>query len=232
VVLPWQDLEILEAKTPVVTEVSPKIWFREDGLFALLIAGENLLPGASVVLRREDSPADAVAGVEVGTNDPGADLRRFSGPAPDPGLYALEVTNPGGLSYQVPRAVLVRPKLAAATDLRPPPGTRLGPADLRDQSLDFSWAPVAEASQYRFVLRRKSDAQVVLRLDSLEEPRCRIDDLTLLDRGNFEWTVEAQGSDPSRGVLPAASPARADFQIDLPPMTAPFVRPGDTFYGR
>jgi hypothetical protein len=60
-----------------------------------------------------------------------------------------------------------------------------------------------------------------------------LDDLTILDRGDFRWSVEAQGIDAEGNTIPAVGAAEADFRIDLPPVPPPDLSAtGDTFYGR
>ncbi len=108
--LPWRKLTVLKAEAPRVAAVVPASWFQEDQVGEVTLSGENLLPGATVALRRSAAAAAAMPAiigkestregtVKVGVALPSAAIA--------PGVYELTITNPGGLSFTVPAAITV-----------------------------------------------------------------------------------------------------------------------------
>ncbi len=98
---------------------------------------------------------------------------------------------------------------------------------LQSRSILFRWEPVADAEQYIFRITRQNDTgnitdivSVVLDAGTTEY---ELTDLSVLDRGRFEWSVEAQnlfeGEIFQRGV-----PHSAAFIIDIPEITVPEVK--------
>ena len=234
VTLPWCDITVLQAEFPQITDTLPKMWFLDDLMPELTLRGEQLIQGATAVLRREGAaPGNPVTGSEIGREGTSAVIISFPAASVTTGIYTVEITNPGGLSFTYPHALLVRRMLPSPEGLSPASGTIYGPDELRGMtSIHFSWNPVKEAAHYRFCIYSGNDGSPLLSVNSVEETGYLLDKLTILDRGVFRWTVEPQGSDPLRGIIPAAAPAEAEFTIDLPQLNAPDIRPGDTFYGR
>jgi hypothetical protein len=230
--LPWQEFEIVKAEMPAVRQHAPTSCFLEDADPRLSLTGERLLRGMTVALRPEAGGAGAVSGVEVARDGSEAVSLSFPASSLDAGRYSLVTTNPGGLSQTVADALVVRHKLPLAAGLFPAPGTDIGPKDLRAaRSITFAWNTVPGAASYIFCLYREGETQPFLRNESLAECSFVLDDLTILDRGGFRWTVEARGIDADGTVIPAVGVAEARFQIDLPRLATPVVRGGDAFYG-
>ena len=247
--LPWQEFVVLKAEIPRVARIEPKLRYVEDADASLTLWGECLVPGARVELRCEDPSAAAIEGIETARLDAaregaarlraGADETcavRFAFPAEAfrPGRYAVLLTNPGGLAAEIPAALVVRHKLAEPRSLVPAPGSVFGPAELRGKAgIGFSWEPVPEAARYVFCLYPSGAPERPVRREVLAGTAYRLDDLAALDRGEFRWSVEAQGIDGEGGLVPAIRAATADFRIDLPPPVAPdLTAAGDVFYGR
>lgn len=233
VTLPWQDIEILRAETPHIDGSTPKMWFLEDFKPTLTLSGEHLMAGATVVLKRDAAPSESLtATASPGEGTSTANVTFPAGTLSE-GEYSLVVTNPGGLSFNLPHALLVRHMLPAASGLEPATGSVFGPEELRGmRSIRFSWKPVPEAVHYTFRLYRADGAEPVVSVDSLADASYLLEDLTVLERGDFSWTVEAVGRDEERGAVPAVGAAKSVFRIELPPLVAPTVKGGDTFYGR
>jgi hypothetical protein len=233
IALPWQGLTVLRAEIPRIANLAPKVWYLEDLKPSLTIRGENLIPGATVVLKREEPTIEPASGIELGRDGTSAVSFAFPAPSLTAGEYAIELTNPGGLSVTVRRAVLVRHMLAEPSGLEPVSGSAFGPKELRGmRSIRFSWNSVPEAAKYVFRLYARDDPDRLLREEPLTDGTYLLDDLTVLERGEFRWSVEAQGIDEAGELIPAVRAAEARFVIDLPRIVAPVVKKGDVFYGR
>ncbi len=234
ITLPWQELTVLEAEIPRVTGSAPRAWFLEDGRPPFLtLSGSELVPGAIFLLKPADGSGGPVEGEELGREGESTVRVSFPSRTLAEGEYSLVVTNPGGLSVSLPRALVVRHMLPAPVVLEPTPGTVFGPDDLRGMtSLRFSWNPVAGASRYVFSLGRAGSATPLLRIESLTGTSCVLDDLRVLDRGDLHWTVEARGNDEECGEIPSVGPADSAFRIDLPRIAVPTFAGGNVFYGR
>jgi hypothetical protein len=232
ITLPWQGFEVLKAEVPSVTRCAPKVWFLEEPKHVLTLQGEDIRPGATFVLKGDATSQPRIAGTEQEREGTSTARVSFPSDALVAGEYVLEVTNPGGLSAVLPHALLARHMLPAATGLSPASGSTFGPKELRGaRSIRFSWEPVQEATRYSFCLYRDGDANPTLRRDSLEDCACALD-FALLDRGDFRWTVEAQGTHTDGTAIPAMNVAEARFRIELPRISVPSRKAGDTFYGR
>ncbi len=232
--LPWQSFSVLKAEIPRIARYEPKLWFIEDSQISLTLQGENLIPGASVVLKRGGSSAEPAAGTEAERDGTSSVSVSFPTGSLAAGEYSIALTNPGGLSVEVPAAILVRHKLPEPKLLTPAAGSVFGPAELRGtKSIGFSWEAVPEAARYVFCLYASGDPERVVCRKLLSTNTYLLDDLTVLDRGEFRWSVEAQGSDGEGGTIPAVRAAEAGFRVELPHLAAPALStPGDTFYGR
>lgn len=233
VTLPWRALEIIRAEAPRIAASAPKMWFLEDLKPTLSLSGEHLMAGATAVLRPEAAGGPEVDAISFASHGGTSATATFPRGQLAAGEYTLEITNPGGLAFELPHALLVRHMLGVPSGLRPAAGTRFGPTELRaHRSIRFSWDPVPGAVRYIFRLRRAGRAGIVVGVDSLRDPSYLLEDLTVLDRGDYLWSVEAQGEERGRGVVPALGAAKAAFTIVLPQLAAPANIGGDVFYGR
>jgi len=121
--LPWQSFSVLKAEFPHISESAPKMWFLEDLKPLLQLTGENFMPGATVALKRDEVPAQPIPGTETTRDGAGNVSVAFSATAFEAGTYSLEITNPGGLSFTYPNALVIRHMLPAPTGLAPGPTT-------------------------------------------------------------------------------------------------------------
>jgi hypothetical protein len=240
---PWREFSVLKAELPRVVRYEPKIIYIEDATASLTLWGEYLAPGARVALQGGDPSIPSFEGKETareGTSDGASADRmsevRFSFPAGSlpPGEYSLMFTNPGGLSTEVRAALVVRHKLGEPRSLEPATGSVFGPTELRGlKAIGFSWDGVKEAVRYVFSLYPRGEPDRPVRRLVIPGTSYLLDDLTVLDRGDFRWSVEAQGIDTEGKLIPAVGAAVADFRIDLPHTAYPDLSAtGDTFYGR
>lgn len=231
--LPWREFIVLEAEIPRVRSHTPDSWFIEDGPPLVTVSGTDLMPGAVVRLVKNGDPEEAYSGTELERGGTSSVRAKIASDALTAGEYDIVLTNPGGLFSAVEKALFVRHKLPAPSGLVPAGGTVFGPPELRElQALRFSWAAVPEATHYVFRLYRgpSPEPMIVEDLDSVCE--WTLGDLSILDRGNFRWTVEAVARIGERVTIPPAEAAEAVFIIDLPQILAPPLQQGDIFYGR
>ncbi|HET7839415.1 MAG TPA: hypothetical protein VFL04_06615, partial [Rectinemataceae bacterium] len=103
----WRRLRVLKAEAPRVTGLSGKTWFLEDLEPRLRLSGDELMPGARVELIPPSS-ARPIEGRETGRQANSELSVDFPAEGLSVGEYALMVTNPGGLSFRLPGAILVR----------------------------------------------------------------------------------------------------------------------------
>ncbi len=231
--LPWQEFTVLKAEMPRITKHSPAVWFIESFQPRLVIHGENLIPGAGVRLVRSPADGKVIPGTETGRTENSMMTVEFPADSVETGLYALEVKNPGGLFFTVERALLIRHMLPAPAGLAPSPGSSFGPRELRGmKSIRFSWDAVPEATHYVFSLFKGTDARPLIRREYAGNREHTLPDLTVLDKGEYRWTVEALAKDGETIIIPCAKAAEAGFVIDLPQLAAPAMKIGDYFYGR
>jgi hypothetical protein len=103
------------------------------------------------------------------------------------------------VSPRVPRLlrVLSIPPLPAAENRLPQDGAIITGEDLKqNKAISFSWNPVPEATGYLFTIEHGGNAVIAERL--MTETSFVLDDLSLLDVGDFVWRVEAILIDPFR----------------------------------
>lgn len=156
----------------------------------------------------------------------------------DPGRYYWTVRgNLSGLDLSARESnrftVLGIPPLPASNGLTPYRGFVFGPAELRSvPGLRFSWEPVPTATRYIFSLFRETDPLPLVRADDLQQPTFTLSDLSILDRGAYRWTVQAQGIDRNGELERDGTVAESSFRIDLPRIRAPQPREREYFYGR
>jgi hypothetical protein len=109
-------------------------------------------------------------------------------------------------------------------------------AELRkDRGISFHWNPVTGADGYIFTLYtdapRPEQRRQILRTAPLRTANYTLDQLSLLDRGNFIWQVEAVQISPSGTVTNIGTPGENRFVIDAPAPAVPRVRDPGILYG-
>ncbi|GHV69336.1 hypothetical protein AGMMS49928_11220 [Spirochaetia bacterium] len=145
-----------------------------------------------------------------------------------------ETTDGFDISAAVPRSfrVLPIPLLGEARNLMPRAGHIVGPAELRQsRSLTFSWQPVEGANAYIFTLFGEA-RQEIIRIGPEERTSVILEDLSLLDLGNFVWQVEAVSRESGGLIEQRGRIGESRFTIDIP-LPQP-VRGGGagTLYGK
>lgn len=127
--------------------------------------------------------------------------------------------------------VLPIPRLPKTTRIDPADGTRLGPERLSStRTLRFSWAPVPDATHYRMELRSPKGT-VLFSSEPMTETGWELEDLSVLDKGQFRWTVEAIRIVDDGIILQKGEVLRANFSIDIPDVVIPRSRNRRTLYG-
>jgi len=128
--------------------------------------------------------------------------------------------------------VLPIPRLPAPVQLFPVSGGSFGPAELRRlPAIRFLWKAVPDATSYLFTLSQGSQAVPLI------QSRCAgsfyvLDDISILDRGEYRWTLEAQALDKNGELEQSGVRAESRFRIDLPSLHAPASPGNEVFYGR
>jgi hypothetical protein len=163
-----------------------------------------------------------------------------------PGDYywTVRAETEGGfdISARTPRLfrVLPIPLLPAAANRTPRNGTVITGADLRqNRRILFSWDVVPEAAGYLFAVEHRETRRAVVPERLLTASSFVLEDLTLLDRGEFIWRVEAVLTEPVLGgreneeeIIRRGETGENRFSIefDLPDTPEP-LRPG-LLYGK
>jgi hypothetical protein len=102
---------------------------------------------------------------------------------------------------------------------RPANGQRIGVEELRTQrNIVFSWSAVQGANGYIVTLYQETNGRRQ-KITGTDQPITRtswtLDNLTLLDRGNFVWQVEAVYTSGGR-ITRRSNPGENTFMIDIP----------------
>ena len=125
------------------------------------------------------------------------------------------------------------PPLPAPRLGTPYPGFQFGPEELRRiDSIQFTWDGVPGATHYTFAVYREGRLGAITRVGPLPDTRYVIEDLSVLERGVYRWTVSAQSIDAAGEVEQDGATAESRFVIELPGIRAPVRREGMVFYGR
>jgi hypothetical protein len=161
-----------------------------------------------------------------------------------PGTYywtvRAETSDGFDISARAPRwfRVLPIPPLPRAANRLPENGRVIGSTDLRtNRRIVFSWDAVAGATGYIFTLENADTGKILMQRGPMAERTLVLEDLSLLDVGNFIWRLEAVA------IAPPASPSAGEiirrgeigenrFRIDFTlPGAQELQRPG-VLYGR
>jgi hypothetical protein len=124
------------------------------------------------------------------------------------------------------------PLLPPPTGMSPANRFVVGPAQLRNRRLEFSWNEVPGANAYTFTLLQET-AQGQRRILSVEgrQSSYSIEDLRLLERGTFVWQVEALRRNGNR-IEQHGRPGESRFTVDIPVPENPQVRDTGVLYGQ
>jgi hypothetical protein len=227
--------EIIEAAPPELRLTSPENGSRIEGLTALRRqtvfswdCGAEVT-GSRFVLSSNSNPLQGRPAVEI--RNPGRTIR-LDRLGEGTWYWTVEAQTADGftVSARQPRRVQVLPipLLPPPQNRSPAEGRSFGTAELLSQrKIDFNWSAVDGANAYIFTLYQQSggERRQVIRTDPENRTSYTLDDLKLLDNGNFVWQVEAVyrsgGAIEQRGRI-----ADNLFTLDFP-SPAP-VRVGDT----
>jgi hypothetical protein len=124
--------------------------------------------------------------------------------------------------------------LPAPVNLYPVTGTNLGVEELlSNNAITFRWAEVYEANAYVFTLYRLSDLDrsLVIRTEPNTSTVFTLENLAVLDRGNFLWQVEAVNAGFDGAVNRRGLPAESTFTIDFPSPGQVWIEETGILYG-
>ncbi|MCL2230472.1 MAG: hypothetical protein FWC01_05200 [Treponema sp.] len=147
-------------------------------------------------------------------------------PTPRPAATAQPTPRPAATVQPTPRpAATVQPTtppppelLPAAQNLRPANRTIFGYAELQSQrTIVFNWANVQGANAYIFTLyRQASDGMHEVVSATVTNTGYTLNDLQLLDKGNFFWKVEPVRTARGNAIERRGNTAESYFSIDFP----------------
>ncbi len=135
------------------------------------------------------------------------------------------------ISAAQPRQITVLPLdlLPSVTNMVPLQNIVLSNSDLRKGYIDFSWDKVANADEYHFVLYDQNN-EIVWETMLGNASNVHFDQISLLDRGTFTWTVEARRQLPNKTVQKGIV-ATSTFTIDIGQQIIPQDKTTEGQYG-
>lgn len=109
--------------------------------------------------------------------------------------------------------------LSAPRIVSPAGGTAFGIEDiLSNNPVEFIWSSVQDANAYIFTLYRQSESGriLVLNTEPLRRTSYVLDNLKILDRGNFIWQAEAVVTGANNSIERRSPAVESGFIIDFP----------------
>ena len=158
--------------------------------------------------------------------------------------WTVRAETPDGfdISARAPRwfRVLPIPLLTEAANRLPADGQVIGGAELRaNRRIAFSWDAVAGATGYLFTLENADTGTTVMRQGPMAETALALDDLSLLDVGNFIWRLEAvlaepagEGREDTGEIIQRGETGENRFAIDFGLPGTPALGTPGILYGR
>lgn len=122
------------------------------------------------------------------------------------------------------------PPLDSATKLVPENRKKFDVEYFRtNKQLNFSWAPVKDATHYIFRLYKRNGETLVEK--KIKETKFTFSDIKMLERGNFTWSVEAIRCIEDGTTLQESTPTKNIFIVDLPKLNSTKLKSG-VMYGK
>ena len=106
-------------------------------------------------------------------------------------------------------------------------GKHIGIEELRiKRSIDFSWSAVPDANGYIIALYQETPAgrRQIIQEELGNTTSWTLDKLSLLDRGNITWQLEAVIKNPSGVIEKRGDVGESSFVIDIPIPSEPSIR--------
>jgi hypothetical protein len=125
------------------------------------------------------------------------------------------------------------PLLPSPLNLNPGDGFRFNIEQLSaNRAINFSWMPVSGANAYNFALyERTAGGQRMIRRETLYSTNWTLQDINILNRGTFEWQVEAVSIHRNGLIEQHGRPVTHSFVMDIPLPEVQVRRPG-VLYGQ
>ena len=123
---------------------------------------------------------------------------------------------------------------AAGRPYAPDDGALVDAQWLRTQrTIDFAWESVPDATEYILSFYRDAvTASPLARYTLKAVTAWMLEDLSILDRGNFVWTLEARSRDKNGEIEQYGQLAERRFTIELPPARDQNKSGKGALYGR
>jgi hypothetical protein len=171
------------------------------------------------VLSQNSNPSRGTPVLEITNPERNINIPRLK-----EGLYywmiIAETPDGHNISAASPRRFRALPFiLPAPAGLHPEDGWVMGPDELRrSRNIVFSWEPVDEATAYIFTLFREiqNGREQIIRTEPLPQQSWTLDDLRLLNEGNFVWQLEAVKQGLKNVIELRSRTAENRFCLELP----------------
>jgi len=191
---------------------------REETVFRWNSSGD--IEQSRFILSRNSNPLSGLSVADI--RDPVGGIARIDCLEEGLWYWTVETRSPSGrLSSASPRQfrVLPIPLLPAPGNLLPAQGFHIGIETLRRQrTIDFSWTPVADANAYIFALYQETPdgRKEIIRTAPENRTRWTLENISVLDRGNFIWQVEAVNVGAGNAIEQRGVIAERNFSLDIP----------------
>ncbi len=182
---------------------------------------------------RENGERPASAQVKFRLEDPSGAIKL---PPLTPGTWYWTVfgKTDGGydISAREPFRIVVKEveSFPVPSVIEPLAGTVFGIEYLsQNDYIDFTWETVENAETYNFMIKNES-GDIIFDKNIEKATNIRFYELSLLDRGNFTWSVEAKRSLPE-DIIQKGKRKETPFTIDLPQHIVPRDTTSEDLYG-
>jgi hypothetical protein len=128
--------------------------------------------------------------------------------------------------------VLPVPLLAPPREIQPEQNSRIDTGYLqRNRNITFSWTAVAGANGYIFTLYRAGSPEPLIRSAPVSQARYQLEDLSILENGDFLWQVEALNLSVDGTVEQHGERGEFRFTLSIPQPGAPVLQNPGILYG-
>ncbi|MDR2700995.1 MAG: hypothetical protein LBB72_01025 [Spirochaetaceae bacterium] len=222
-------------KLHLVSLDGPEMNAEIQGTVVLRWSTQETVGKSRLILSQNPNPSRGTPVLEIPNPERNITLPRLK-----EGLYywivAAETPDGYNISAITPRRFRALPfLLSVPAGLHPEDGWVLGPDELRvNRNIVFSWEPVDEATAYIFTLFRETESgrQQIIRTEPLRQQSWTLDDLQLLNEGDFVWQLEAVMQDRNGAIEVRGRTAENRFCLELPLPSQVQVTDTGIMYGK
>ena len=210
--LPWPEPEPLS--TPLIAELTPQA--EAAPIEPPPPAPKPAPPAKAAAPAPRPAPPAPKAAVPAPKPAP---------PAPRPAAPIPAQPAPAPVAAVEP-APLPPPLLSAPGNRRPPSNHIISIEEIRNKrSIDFSWSPVPDATEYIFTIYQQTGdvRREVIQTTVVNRNSWTLNNISMLDRGNFIWQVEAVSRGRDNTIERRGNIEENTFIVDIPIPNQPAI---------